>query len=163
VQSSLLNILEWIDPRQLSGRRAGVESALPVLVFIRENESRKAIRAARDLDKEIAALEAKLATLPPAAVAATNKEIQDLRQLKFDLPPANLKIPRWWSQRQPAEYPDVKPEVVRFFQIYAEDNQITPEDTPVEELLKGPSTFQRKGAASDGLQAIQQRLKAVQP
>src|SRR5581483_3605697 len=45
---------------------------------------------------------------------------------------------------------------------WIQSNNVIPEDIPDDdELLRGPATFERKGSASAGLQALQQRLTSA--
>jgi hypothetical protein len=125
-----------------------------------ENEKRKKERDR--LDGEVKNLESRRGPLGPeqkARLEQLKKERQNPDLL--DLAPTLLNEPAWWGTIQPTDYPLVLPGVVEFFQQYAPTNRILPQETPSEELLKGPATFQRKSEASAGLQMLQQRLKAV--
>jgi len=74
--------------------------------------------------------------------------------------------PKHWPTRRAADYDNLFPrskDVFAFFAKNAVFYQITPYDAPSDDLLKGPATFVRKGAASAGLQQFQQQLKAAVP
>ena len=126
---------------------------------------------------ELDRVEAELKTLeatPQPRAPRDQTRIADLKDFKVnhpDLVPMPLSVLDnygWWTERKPEQYPaagstPVVPGIVEFFRDNAVKYQILPQDTPSEELLMGPSTLQRQGTASEGLQAIQQRLKAVGP
>jgi hypothetical protein len=128
-------------------------------------------RVQRDrVEAELKALESK----PQPRAQAVETRITELKNgLRLDpaltpMPFSVLDAYRWWAERKPEQYPStgpapVAPGIVEFFRDHAVKDQILPQDTPSEELLTGPSTRQRKGNASGGLQAFQQQLKAASP
>ena len=73
------------------------------------------------------------------------------------------RSPTYWTDPPVAGYSARSLAVYQFFQKNAEFNRITPYDAPSDELLIGPAAYEKKGAASDGLQKFQQQLKAAQP
>jgi len=64
----------------------------------------------------------------------------------------------FWANQDPKEYPGLEDELQ-----FVKENMILPQDVPSGELLKGPATYERKGAASAGLQKFGQQLKAAAP
>jgi len=66
---------------------------------------------------------------------------------------------QYWSQVDPtaALWPaDLKPAVQ-----FVKEHSILPWEIPSEDVLHGPAGYQRKGAASDGLQQLGQRINAA--
>ena len=94
-----------------------------------------------------------------AATKKIEKENEQKAPKDRESPPELLNRREYWEKLKPIDDPLVAPGIVEFFNQNAK--YILPQQAPSEELLKGPSTFQRKGAASAGLQMLQQRLKAV--
>jgi hypothetical protein len=107
------------------------------------------------------------AQLPQANETKKAKLQADIAELDALLSPFSeddLYDPLWWKTKMnPADYRNLKPGVAEFFKERATEKRHLPQYTPSDELLKGPSTYERKGGASAGLQILQQQLKASSP
>jgi hypothetical protein len=70
---------------------------------------------------------------------------------------------KYWLETEPKNWPPALAAAVAFVR----NNRLFPEDVPSEtalySLLRGPAVYQRKGAASSGLQQLGQLLNAASP
>lgn len=68
---------------------------------------------------------------------------------------------RAWEQLNPNDQPWNTDPVLQKAVIFIRDNKIIPRLVPTEEALQGPAAYEHKGAASEGLQQIGQKLNAA--
>jgi hypothetical protein len=87
-------------------------------------------------------------------IEAARKDISGYDQLSPD-----QKL-EYWQKQKPEEWPD---EELRKAVQFLLDRKIAPMQIPYESVLRGRALYQRKGAATDHLQALGQLLNAANP